>query len=230
MCSRHRQHLQVGLPAPQPGRRRRGQLPKARRLPLAVAGVDQHGQHRREAGGGRQVSRHLLAQQRHVGVHAQRHARMRRGLELDDQQRLGVRALRRRGADGPGHVRHPPAGAASDLLGGQSAQSPRVQPGGGVRRQQGEQVAHHVRVGKCDSADFVFEHGASMDGPVGLALATSAMRRVRDRPCDVCELAENAAGSGLRPRQTFARPPPEGLGEQLPTCLCRRSSCRQACR
>ena len=83
---------------------------------------------------------------------------------------------------------------------------------------QGEQVAHHVRVGKGNSADFVFEHGASMDGPVGLALATSAMRRVRDRPCDVCEIADNAAGPGLRPRQTSPTRRPKDLA----------SSCRLA--
>ncbi len=106
---------------------------------------------------------------------------MGRGLELDHQQRLGVRALRCRSADSPGHVGHPPAGAASNLLGGQAPQSPCVQPGHDVLWQQGEQVAHHVEIGKGDPADFVFEHAGSMDAPVGLALATSAMRRVRNR-------------------------------------------------
>ena len=40
---------------------------------------DQHGQCRRETGRGRQFFRHLLAQERDVGVHAQRHVRVRRG-------------------------------------------------------------------------------------------------------------------------------------------------------
>ena len=51
-CSVKPQHLQVRLPAPQPGWHRHRQLPQSGRPPRAVASVDQNGQYRGEAGAG----------------------------------------------------------------------------------------------------------------------------------------------------------------------------------
>ena len=92
---------------------------------------------------------------------------MRRGLELQRQQRLRLRGALAHPAedsDRPGHVGAAALPARRDVLGGQAAQPARVQLGRGMARQQPQQMARHAGVGERGAADVVFVHGASLAG------------------------------------------------------------------